>query len=105
MRMSGMCGMELQKHLQREGVDLPVIIITGYGDVPTAVQAMRSGALTFLEKPCDDQLLWESICLALEKQATSRAQRAAAKPNSLPVSHADPGRVRGAEKVDGRKSE
>jgi FixJ family two-component response regulator len=74
--MTGMCGIDLLKHLQKEGIDLPVVMITGYGDIPTAVLAMRSGAQTFLEKPCNDQLLWESICLALEKQTGSRAQRA-----------------------------
>ncbi len=76
MRMSGMCGLKLQELLRAEGVELPVIIITGYGDVSSAVQAMRGGAQTFLEKPCNDQQLWEAICRALACQVQSRSQRA-----------------------------
>jgi FixJ family two-component response regulator len=76
VRMSGMSGIELQQHLRTEGVELPVIVITGYGDVPTAVKAMKDGALTFLEKPCSEQKLWESVSLALSREAATRAERA-----------------------------
>ena len=76
MRMTGMCGLKLQELLRAEGVELPVIIITGYGDITTAVQALRGGAQTFLEKTCNDQLLWEAICQALACQAQLRSQRA-----------------------------
>jgi FixJ family two-component response regulator len=69
MRMSGMSGMELQEQLAIEGLELPVIIITGYADVPSAVAAMRNGAITFLEKPCSEHKLWESISQALQRQA------------------------------------
>ncbi len=72
-----MCGIKLQEYLRAEGVELPVIIITGYGDVTSAVQAMRAGAEAFLEKPCDDQQLWQAICQAMESQAVSRRQRVA----------------------------
>jgi FixJ family two-component response regulator len=75
VRMTGMSGVELQEHLKQEGVELPVIVITGYGDIPTAVQAMRGGARMFLEKPCNDQQLCESIFQALQAQAISRRQR------------------------------
>ena len=66
LRMTGMSGLELQKKLRDEGITLPVIVITAYGDVPTAVAAMRTGALAFIEKPWDDQELWESICTGLD---------------------------------------
>lgn len=57
MRMPGMSGLELQRQLRAEGFDVPVIFITAYGDVPTAVEAMRDGAVDFIEKPFDDQAL------------------------------------------------
>lgn len=75
VRMSGMSGIELLEQLKRQGIELPVIVITGYGDVPSAVRAMRAGATTFLEKPCSDQRLWESITSALRQEADSRTQR------------------------------
>jgi two-component system response regulator FixJ len=75
VRMTGMSGIDLQEQLRREGVELPVIVITGYGDVASAVRAMRTGAFTFLEKPCNDQQLWESICLALQGQTALRGLR------------------------------
>lgn len=75
MRLPGMSGMELQKRLVQDGISLPIIMITGYADIPSAVQAMRNGALTFLEKPCSDQKLWEAISQALDLEAASRLQR------------------------------
>jgi FixJ family two-component response regulator len=79
VRMAGMSGLELQERLAGRGDPLPVIIITGFADIPMAVRAMQAGAVTFLEKPCADQELWQSILAALdsEEQAElSRQQRA-----------------------------
>ncbi len=75
VRMSGMTGVQLQQRLIEQGVELPVIMLTGYGDVPTAVQAMRAGACAFLEKPCNHKQLWESIEQALRNEAIQREQR------------------------------
>lgn len=72
VRMEGMSGLDLQARLRAEGVDLPVIVITGYGDVPSAVTAMRTGAITFLEKPCGDHELWEAICKAVDGHRRQR---------------------------------
>ena len=69
VRMTGMSGIDLQAELKRRQINLPVIIITGYADVPMAVQAMHHGAITFLEKPCADKELWQNIELALNQEA------------------------------------
>jgi two-component system, LuxR family, response regulator FixJ len=65
MRMQGMSGLELQDELTRQGSHIPVIVITAYGDVPTAVQAMKHGAMSFMEKPCTAEDLWNNIAQAL----------------------------------------
>jgi FixJ family two-component response regulator len=72
VRMPGMSGLELQEQLVDRGVDLPVVVITAYGDVPLAVRAMHSGAMTVLEKPCGKDVLWESIRAALERDRAMR---------------------------------
>jgi len=59
-------GLELQNHLLERGWCLPVILVTGHGDVPMAVRAMKAGAVDFLEKPYNDQVLLERIQRALE---------------------------------------
>jgi two-component system, LuxR family, response regulator FixJ len=65
VRMPGMSGLELLEALQAKRVALPVIIMTGHGDVPMAVRAMKAGALDFLEKPFNDQALIEAVQRAL----------------------------------------
>jgi RNA polymerase sigma factor (sigma-70 family) len=77
--MPGMSGLELQAYLARREHRIPVIIITGHGDVSMAVKAMKNGAVDFIEKPFDDEALIVSIRNALqhdEKQRALRAQRA-----------------------------
>ncbi len=75
VRMPGMSGLELQAHLARDEVGLPIILITGHGDVPMAVEAMRAGAFDFIEKPFNDEDLLRSIQQALDLQARDRVQR------------------------------
>jgi len=67
IRMQGMSGLELQQLLNERSSKLPVIIITGHGDVPMAVQAMKAGAVDFLEKPYDNQLLIARIRQSLQQ--------------------------------------
>lgn len=67
IRMPGMSGIELQEHLAREGIHLPVIIVTGHGDVPITVRAMKAGACEFLQKPFNDQTLLDAIQTALDR--------------------------------------
>ncbi len=67
VRMPGIDGLELQRRLKDLGVHLPVIIITGHADVPLAVEAMKAGAIDFIEKPFDDELLLAAIQVALDR--------------------------------------
>jgi two-component system response regulator FixJ len=67
--MPDVSGIDLLKQLRELGVALPVIVITGHGDIPLAVEAMKLGASEFLEKPFDDELLLTAVRSALEKQA------------------------------------
>jgi FixJ family two-component response regulator len=76
IRMPGMSGLELQQHLNRMGCMLPVIFITGHGDVPMAVQAMKEGAFEFVQKPFRDQDLLDRINHALEQDKESRSSLA-----------------------------
>ena len=73
VRMPEMSGLELQQHLNRSGSMLPVILISGHGDIPMAVQAMKDGAIDFLQKPFRDQELLDRINGALKLDAENRA--------------------------------
>ena len=72
VRMPGMSGLEMQQELNRRGATIPVVFITGHGDVPMAVEAMQAGAVDFIQKPFRDQDLLDRINQALEKDAGSR---------------------------------
>jgi FixJ family two-component response regulator len=76
VRMTGMSGLDLQEEMNAQGIKLPVIVITGFADVPMAVRAMRAGAVTFLEKPCGEQEIWDAIQTAIDAEArTAGMQR------------------------------
>jgi two-component system response regulator FixJ len=79
VRMPDMDGLELQEELVRRKAALPVIIMTGHGDVPLAVRAMKAGAIDFLEKPVDDGLLVQSVKRALDAAQTSASASAEAQ--------------------------
>ena len=72
IRMPGMSGLELQQELNARGALLPIIFITGHGDVPMAVEAMQHGAMDFLQKPFRDQDLIDRINKALERDRIGR---------------------------------
>jgi FixJ family two-component response regulator len=74
VRMPGMSGLELQQRLNLRGAVIPVIFITGHGDVPMAVEAMQQGAFDFLQKPFRDQDLMDRIQRALERDRANRAE-------------------------------
>lgn len=67
IRMPGMSGLDLQEQLTLLGAHIPIIIITGHGDVPITVRAMKSGAFEFLQKPFNDQVLLDTIQAALKQ--------------------------------------
>src|SRR5258708_3537890 len=73
IRMPRISGLELQQMLTERKIDIPVIIITGHGDVPVAVRTLRNGAVDFLEKPFSDQALLERINEAIGRDARRRA--------------------------------
>jgi two-component system response regulator FixJ len=74
VRMPDMDGLALQEEIVSRKIGLPVIIVTGHGDVPLAVRAMRAGAVDFIEKPFDDELMLESIKQAILLRKESRGQ-------------------------------
>lgn len=72
VRMPGASGLDLQEELERTGVSRPIVFLTGYGDIPMTVQAMKAGAIDFLTKPVRDQTLLDAVHTAI---ARDRAQR------------------------------
>jgi two-component system response regulator FixJ len=76
IRMPDMDGLELQEEIIRRGWALPVIIVTGHGDVPLAVRAMKAGAVDFIEKPFDDETLRAGITRGLEQSRRARGETA-----------------------------
>jgi FixJ family two-component response regulator len=75
VRLPGLSGLDLQRELAANDIKLPIIFITGYGDIPMSVTAMKAGALEFLTKPFRDQDLLDAIQKALERDRTARRQR------------------------------
>jgi len=77
VRLPGLSGLDLQKRITEAGMEIPIIFITGHGDIPMSVRAMKAGAVEFLTKPFRDQDLLDAIQLALERDRKAREQRAA----------------------------
>ena len=95
VRMPGMTGLDLLAEVQRRDADLPVILLTGHGDVPMAVEAMRDGAYDFLEKPFSPETLLGSLRRALENagwfwKTAPCTSRPTTAPNSTPRCSAYP---------------
>ena len=77
VRLPGLSGLDLQKRTTEAGMEIPIIFITGHGDIPMSVRAMKAGAVEFLTKPFRDQDLLDSIQEALERDRKAREERAA----------------------------
>jgi FixJ family two-component response regulator len=76
VRLPGLSGLNLQRELSERGMNVPIIFITGHGDIPMSVQAMKAGAVNFLTKPFCDQDLLDAIGQAIERDRAARHQRA-----------------------------
>ena len=74
VQMPGLTGMDLQEELNRADYHMPIIFITGHGNIPMSVEAMKKGAVDFLTKPFDDKELLQAIEKAIEKDTHARAQ-------------------------------
>jgi two-component system, LuxR family, response regulator FixJ len=86
--MPNMNGLELQRRLIHDKISLPIVFVTGHGNIPMAVEAMQMGAVDFLEKPFQEQRLWDSIRKAIDldtqtRRRTARRQRAEERLNTL----------------------
>ena len=76
VRLQGLSGLDLQKRMAEADIEIPIVFITGHGDIPMTVQAMKAGAVEFLTKPFRDQDLLDAIQQALERDRKAREQRA-----------------------------
>ncbi len=105
IRMPGMDGLEVQEALRSHGVPLPVIIMTGHGDVPLSVRAMKAGAIDFIEKPFEKDVLITAIesGFAVLKRADSGREKA--KDAVRQASGPDPARARSAGRTSPRPAE
>jgi len=79
VRMPGMSGLELQEELAARGTEIPIVFVTGHGDVPMCTRALTNGAIDFIEKPFDDERLLQSIRRAIALDAGLRGERARRK--------------------------
>jgi FixJ family two-component response regulator len=77
VRLPGLSGLDLQRRTIEAGMEIPIIFLTGYGDIPMTVRAMKAGAVEFLTKPFRDQDLIDAIHQALERNRKARSQRIA----------------------------
>src|SRR6202041_3508046 len=74
VRLPGLSGLDLQRRTTEAGMEIPIIFLSGYGDIPMTVRAMKAGAVEFLTKPFRDQELLDAIQLALERDRQARAE-------------------------------
>src|SRR5260221_9848990 len=75
VRMPGLSGMELQRELTQSGIPIPIIFITGHGDIPMSVRAMKAGAVEFLTKPFRSRSLLEAVRAAIERDRSAQKAR------------------------------
>ena len=76
VRLPGLSGLDLQRELAAANLEIPIIFITGHGDIPMSVQAMKAGAVEFLTKPFRDQALLDAIHLAIQRDSVNRKRQA-----------------------------
>lgn len=76
LQLPGLSGLDLQKQMAEAGQEMPIVFLTGHGDIPASVQAMKAGAVEFLTKPVDEQKLLQAIDEAIERDWRTREQHA-----------------------------
>ncbi len=76
LQLPGLSGLDLQKRMAEVGLEIPIVFLTGHGNIPASVQAMKAGAVEFLTKPFDEQDLLQAIHEAIERDRRTRQQRA-----------------------------
>jgi RNA polymerase sigma factor (sigma-70 family) len=74
VRLRGLSGLDFQRELAARNIRIPIVFVTGHGDIPMSVRAMKAGAIEFLTKPCRDQDLLDAVRIALERDRVSREQ-------------------------------
>jgi FixJ family two-component response regulator len=77
LQLPGLNGLDLQKRMAEVGLEIPIVFLTGHGNIPASVQAMKAGAVEFLTKPLDEQKLLEAIQQAIERDRRTRQRHAA----------------------------
>src|SRR5258707_15496354 len=75
LKLPGMSGLELQEYLNSKGIEIPIVFVTGHGDVPAAVSALKGGAVDFIEKPFSHREVLSIIENALQRDAENREKR------------------------------
>jgi FixJ family two-component response regulator len=76
LQMPGLSGLDLQKHMAEAEIQIPIVFLTGHGDIPASVRAMKAGAVEFLTKPFDEQDLLQAVQEAIERDRIGREQQA-----------------------------
>jgi len=76
LQLPGLSGLDLQRRMAEVGLEIPIVFLTGHGNIPASVQAMKAGAVEFLTKPFDDQELLRAIQEAIERDRRTRKQHA-----------------------------
>ncbi len=76
LKLPGLSGLDLQRRLAEVNIEIPIVFITGHGDIPTSVRAIKAGAVEFLTKPFSDQDLLDAIQQAIQRDQNTRQQRA-----------------------------
>jgi len=90
IRMPGMSGLELQETMLNKKMGLPIIVVTGYGDVTVAVQAMKKGAMDFIEKPFSEQVLLDRLHNAIAENIQTRQKQAHRETVEARLAHLTP---------------
>lgn len=80
VRLPGISGLDFQEQLERHGIELPIVFMTGHGDIPMSVRAMKAGAVDFLAKPFRDQDMLDAVAAAIERDRARREQLAGMEP-------------------------